>query len=149
MFSKFFLYLTGINHLKSAIMSKIFLFVGAIILFGTTSCEGETTRTWSVQNNSSITINVTATTYSGNSTSNSIPANESQVIIMEKIDGGTDAEGIPNEEFSSFLITNATGAQTTKSFQNVENWTSTIEQTKKTPSTFEHQYVFTVSDADF
>ena len=128
--------------------TKLF-FISALILFVLTSCEGETTRTWTVENNSSSTIYVTSSTYSGSTTADSISANQSQIIATDVLDEGTDSEGIPSEEFSSFSISNSSGVFTTKSYQNVENWNSTIEQTKNTPATFEHQYIFTVTDADF
>ncbi|MDX2360739.1 MAG: hypothetical protein QNK23_08025 [Crocinitomicaceae bacterium] len=130
-------------------MNVKFFFVSALMLFVFTACEGETTRTWTVQNNSSSTIYVTSATYAGSSTSDSVLANQSQIIATDVLDEGTDSEGIPSEEFSSFSVSNSSGVSTTKSYQNVENWNSTIEQTKSTPATFEHQYIFTVTDADF
>ena len=74
------------------------------------------------------------------------------VMLYEKKGGqmgGNSTAQQPETYLSSLVIVNAEGDTAQKDFTNLENWESSIDQVKKTPSQYEHEYVFQVSDLDF
>ena len=114
------------------------------------SCEGNTNREWIVKNNSSTTIKVEAGLVFNTSTvTKNIAAGSSEIITITEQRGGTATPQTPSDVFSSMIITNAATDSLNKDYKLAANWKATIEQTKKRPSLYEHEYILNLTDQDF
>jgi len=131
-------------------MKTIFQIAALSIIALLTACEGNTDYTWKVTNNSSSSI----TAYSFgilDTTANvkQIASGNTETVLLGGQMGGNSTAQQPETYLSSLVIVNAEGDTAQKDFTNLENWESSIDQVKKTPSQYEHEYVFQVSDLDF
>jgi len=124
----------------------VFLSLGLLL----TSCEGNTDRDWIIANDSSSSIEVTATFIldSGMSKETINSGNSKTITITNQL-GGNSTPQAPNEVFTSLLVTNEEGGTFTRDFTLLENWESTIEQTKRVPSNYVHEYILYVTNEDF
>ncbi len=135
------------KNYKSSIFYSLMLLAIATLM---TSCEGNTDRDWIIKNNSSTKIDVTATLVFNSSTvSETIDSDISKTLTITNQLGGSERAQLPDEAFSSFIITNENGDTFKKDFALPENWMTTIEQVKKVPSLYEHEYILEVNDEDF
>lgn len=117
-----------------------------VILF---SCKGNTNKTRIVKNNSSDTITVRAN-ISGDP-NYLVNINPGQETVMGVVDdeGGT---GIPEEPIYfiyQMYVTKNTFDTIKKDYRDKKNWDTKIEQTKKVPSEYKHEYTFVVNNSDF
>ena len=113
------------------------------------SCEGNTDRVRQIRNESSHSINVNA---SGTNVSNydkSIAAGETEILFIGNQLGGSDYVEEPANGITTLIIVNSLGDTCTKDFSIKENWDIHVEQRKKVPSDWQHEYTFIVNDSDF
>lgn len=130
--------------------SKSIIRVAALsLIIALSSCEGNTDRIRIIKNNTSGPIMVSA---SGTSISNfnmSISEGQSETLFIGGQRGGSDLVENPATGISSLIIVNSTGDTCTKDFTIQTNWDIRVEQTKKIPSNWNHEYTFILNDSDF
>lgn len=129
---------------------KFYRLLPLLILPFLVACEGNTDFTWSVNNQSAGTITISGLNSIYADTLNlDIQAGQQEVIGVFSQLGGNSTPQIPSGAFSTLVITNSVGDTTTKNYEIQANWEVLIEQTRKIPSNYEHNYTFTVNDSDF
>lgn len=132
-------------------MKKIITYIVLPLIFaGFTSCEGETTRSWIITNQSSSTITVTDhSSFYDKTNTTAIPSGGQEIIEILSQRGGSAKEVFASETFYSILITNALGDTTTIDCLGINTWKSEIVRKKKVPSVYDHKYYMIVKDEDF
>ncbi len=114
------------------------------------SCEGNTDRTWKMQNRATSTVTVTATDlFLGSEIAVEIAPGSVATLTTHSQRGGSDHVQTPTETFSAFAVINAAGDASTKDYAPVSNWQNDVERVSRVPSGYEHEYIFTVQDSDF
>lgn len=124
-----------------------FALLGFIIAL--TSCEGNTDRSRQIENNTSGLITVFANGSNVSNYDNTISAGETETLFISNQLGGSDYVETPATGISSLIIINAAGDTCLKDYLPKDNWEISVEQTKKTPSNWQHNYTFIVNDSDF
>lgn len=134
-------------------MKKLNLLLGIITLsiLTLTSCEGNTDRYRHIQNNSGVDISIYA---SGNSFyefefQENLEAGQSVMFYNTNLRGGTDQIENPAMGIDSLLIINNTGDTCTLDYNIESNWNTEVEQRRKVPSDWQHNYTLTIKDSDF
>ncbi len=126
------------------------IFTALAIIFILSSCEGNTTKEWTINNDTSQTIYVT-----GNdkvlsvSINESISAGDSKTILVTDMRGGTDQYQNPADHLDSLVIINSNSDSTTKDYMIEANWEILIDERSSIPSDYLHTYDFHVTDNDF
>jgi hypothetical protein len=131
-------------------MKTLFQIAALGIISLLTACEGNTDYTWKVANNSSTSI----TAYSMgilDTTANvkQIASSSTEIILLGGQMGGNSTAQEPETYLSSLIIINTNGDTAQKDFTDLSNWETSIDHVKKTPSFYEHEYTFSISDTDF
>lgn len=111
------------------------------------SCEGNTSRTWHITNDSGSTFQVKAHSYTGESFEVLMPGQTRDILSIESI-GGNSNPGTVNDYLDSLFV--IAGLDTMKKDYAIEShWEITSEKTKKIPSSWEHDFWFVVEESDF
>lgn len=132
------------------INNKSIIRVAALsLIIALSSCEGNTDRIRIIKNNTSGPIMVSASGISISNFNKSISEGESEMLFIGGQMGGSDQVENPATGISSLIIVNSTGDTCSKDFTIQSNWDIKIEQTKKTPSNWKHEYTFILNDGDF
>jgi hypothetical protein len=114
-----------------------------------TSCEGNTDRIRIIENQTSGSVNVTATGSLVSTFDKRLSMGQSETLYLGGQMGGSDMVENPADGISTLLIINTNGDTCSKDFTIQSNWDIQVEQTKKTPSNWKHEYTFIVRDSDF
>ncbi|MGV6861161.1 MAG: hypothetical protein ACWA41_05285 [Putridiphycobacter sp.] len=131
---------------------KTKIYVPLIILFLAfmlQSCEGETKYYRNLENNTTDQIHVYATGEWFESIDQNLASGESMLIYYWEKRGGTSANMIPAEGIDTLIITNNAGDTCNKAYEPQENWVIEVEEAKKIPSIYAHNYTFVVNQGDF
>lgn len=129
--------------------SKLLGIALPIIIIFLASCEGNTTRDWRVDNQSSTTIYVeSCLTGTVDTTVRVIDPEVMKTITITSEDKGNSIPQEAYEVFTHFLIFNASDT-IEKNFTKNENWDIYIEHTKSNPDHFEMIYTVEVKNSDF
>lgn len=131
--------MTRINLLISVV-----LWLALAVVF--VGCEGETTKTFIVRNDSDESVLVDAETVYGHVFLDSIPTGNSREIAINQQLGGVKDPTDPLFEFERFLVINPTSD--TAEYQS-NNWNISVDRRKKVPAIYHHQYVLRVTAEDF
>jgi hypothetical protein len=126
---------------------KLIGLLSLIILLA--SCEGNTDRVRQVRNNTSGNIQVSANGSMLTNFNKTISINQTEILYIGNQLGGTDYVEYPANGIATMVITNASGDTCTKDFTIQANWDISVEQRKKIPSDWLHEYTFIVEDSDF
>jgi hypothetical protein len=125
---------------------KIATLVLLSILF---SCEGNTDRIRTIQNNTSGTIQVIADGNLPADYNKTIPSGGAETLFISGQLGGSDFIENPAEGIHSLIILNAFGDTCVKDYLLQSNWSIDVQQTKRFPSNWRHEYTFSITDSDF
>ena len=131
-------------------MKKTFLILSLSIsaIIALTSCEGNTRRTFKIENQGSQSIDVYFTDFSGDSTAITVVPNSTGIVQTYDMLGGNSDSGQPGE--LSYITDIYQGSDTCKKDRNTkQNWLIISTHERKAPSQWDHQYTFTVDDQDF
>jgi len=112
------------------------------------ACEGQTTRVFTVVNSSDSEVFMDSVPSFDTILNFNILPNSSQEIRMTNNLGGSS---FPEERafLSSVYIYNANADTIKKEIWVDSNWTDEIEELKKVPSTWRHDYTFEMTASDF
>ena len=114
------------------------------------SCGGTTDREWSIENQSSTTIEFTFKKHNYPYTIQGTLDNGENRIVEISIEEKADLDPqIPYDVFSDLLITNTKGESMKKEWQDNNNWEIYIEETQTSPSKQLQTYKLIVKDQDF
>lgn len=113
------------------------------------SCKGETYKIWSLNNNTTTTIQ---SKHIDEATQEEVTYTlaPSETVLLKKVTlKGSDYEtGNPGSVFSKWIITNAAGDTCLKNYQVTENW-NIRENSNTPPKKTYFSYDFNVSTIDF
>ena len=128
--------------------NSFFIVIFLAILFS--SCEGNTDRFWKISNESSGQIHVESiSNFDNTEFKDSISSGALKTISMNSQLGGNSNPQLPTQAISSLIVINDAGDTLKKDYTLEENWESIIENTRKVPSNYEHEYILEVTDEDF
>jgi len=114
------------------------------------SCEGNTDREWSIDNQSSTAIHFKAKLNGiTDTTMGTVEKGEARILIIASEDKANADPQIPWDVFSYIFITNENGDTMLKEWQENTNWDIYIEETQQRPSKQLQTYVLIVKDNDF
>lgn len=131
-------------------MNRLLLLALPLLALLFTACEGNTDRTWKVQNDSSMNITFVAVELATTtSISESIAPGTTFTITTASQRGGSDYVQTPTETFDAMLVLAANGDLLNRDVSLASSWENSVEQTKKVPSNWEHEYVLVLNDTDF
>ena len=119
------------------------------LTFTLASCEGNTDRIRQIRNNTSGSINVIADGTTVSNYNESISVGQTEILFIESQLGGSDYIETPSAGIISMIITNTSGDTCLKDFIPQNNWEIIVEERKKVPSDWRHEYTFIVDDSDF
>ena len=132
---------------KNNILNSIVLL---LLSFALISCEGETIIERSIKNETSSSITVEASLPGNSNYTKTIEPGQSELLYLGGYGmGATSQVEHPASGINSMVIINSTGDTCLKDYTIENNWEINVEQTKKTPSKYNHKYDFVVSDSDF
>jgi uncharacterized membrane protein YcgQ (UPF0703/DUF1980 family) len=133
--------------MKSFNFLKLLFLVATLSLF---ACQkSRTDRTWIVQNSSSSAIQVNATNNYGVVITANIEVGKSSTLSVDSKEEATTTVTNPGSKFRSISITNANNETFKKDYMIETNWEANVEQTKKHPKKYSHEYKLVVKDTDF
>ena len=122
----------------------------ASVLVLLTSCEGGTTRIWSIHNASTSAVHVRATVLlNGAEVDTVVAAGRLVQLTWWEQRGGSSRIEPPTEEFSQIVITNPQMDTATNAWQQIDNWLVQSDQLSRVPSSWEHTHVLVVTDSLF
>lgn len=133
--------------ISNKILYRLFLPLIIIIM---ASCQGSSTREWSVKNESSTPIGVWAQVHTSSDTMRYlVESGDSRVLtILIEEKGNSDSQQ-PSDVYSYFFIKNENGEILTKDWTDLHDWDVFIEQTKSNPPQYFQTYEMIVTNADF
>lgn len=115
-----------------------------------TSCEGGTTRTWSIHNASTNAVQVRATVILNGAVVDTVVAAGRLVqLTWWEQRGGSGSIEPPTEEFSQIVITNPQMDTAAIAWQQIDTWQVQSDQLSRVPSSWEHTHVLVVTDSLF
>ena len=113
------------------------------------SCEGNTDRIRQIRNNTSGLIQVVANGMYIPDYNASISTGQTESLFVSHQRGGSSYVESPSMGITDMTITNASGDTCLKEFTLPGNWEINLEERKKTPSDWQHEYTFIVNENDF
>ena len=133
--------------IKSTLNFITVLFVTVALL----GCEGQTTREWYVQNDSSrqLTIYADMVFYSNFIDTVIIAPYSADMISFNEVRGGQDYAGPAVRQGDSVDVVAQPPDSLTKDIINETNWLVETDHKRKIPSFYYHRFTFVVSNADF
>jgi hypothetical protein len=120
-----------------------------LFIFFFFACEGNTDKIRFIQNSSESAILVTANGGSLTDYTNTIAAGQTDTLFFGGQLGGTSQIENPAFGIDTLIIVNAAGDTCTKEYTLQDNWIISVEQIKKRPSNWRHEYTFQVNEGDF
>jgi hypothetical protein len=115
-----------------------------------TSCEGGTTRIWSIHNASTNSVQVRATVILNGAVVDTVVAAGRLVqLTWWEQRGGSGSIEPPTEEFSQIVITNPQMDTATIAWQQIDTWQVQSAQLRRVPSSWEHTHLLVVTDSLF
>jgi hypothetical protein len=133
-------------NLNKAIL-KLSLLALLIILF---ACNGTTDAEWSIENQSSATIDFSYKKHLYPYDINgSLKQGEKRIIQISSEDKASQDPLVPYDVFSDMKITNEQGEPMKKDWVDNNNWEIYIEETQTSPSKQLQTYKLVVKDQDF
>jgi len=133
-------------------MTRSMIIKGLIIpvVFLLASCKGSVNREWSVENESSSTIELTAALLATSDTIfEVVEPGGSKILTITSEDWGNSDPQMAWEVFSYMYIVNIDSAEYKTNWTENKNWVIFFEQTKRSPDHFEQTYRLIVKDSDF
>ena len=126
-------------------MKSIFSLLFLYVLI--TSCEGNTSVKYSLLNKSSENITV----YYSYNESDGLESEQVQIgatFILFELDvlGAIDSPFQPTEYFDTLIVVNTSMDTMQKDFSQTMNWQNQIDQLKKFPPNWGHEYTIEVTD---
>ena len=145
-----FAYFYAINRPLEMKYKRFFAVFSLAIALLLSACEGNTDREWIIQNQSSNRIEVQATLISTIAfiPKEIQPAQERSIFINSER-GGNSSVVNTSDLFAKIIITNSLGDTLKKDPLLQTSWETDVEETKKVPSNYKHEYRFTITDSDF
>ena len=129
-------------------MNKLFggLFISLLFI----SCEGNTSIKFSLLNNTSgaLTVYHSDNNTDGLDTSIVTMGNSYMLYEMDLL-GGQSQSFLPTEFIDTLIVVNANMDTMQKDFTQKPNWQNQIDELKKFPASWGHEYTLEIRDADF
>lgn len=129
-------------------MNKLFgiLFISLLLL----SCEGNTSIKFSLMNNTSGDLTVYQSNNNTDGFDTSIVTIGNTYVLYEAdLLGGQSQSFLPTEFIDTLVVVNANMDTMQKDFTQTPNWQNQIDELKKFPASWGHEYILEVRDADF
>lgn len=118
-----------------------------LLLLALSSCEGNTTRQWTVRNYSSQDISM-ETLIDGQSKSFQIEIGDEEIILLDDKRGGQKDPGNAMSRLDSILIFN-TQDTAHSNFEDANRWSIKSDHRNKVPSDYFHEFILEITDSDF
>lgn len=128
--------------------NSFFLGISILAIF-LVSCEGKTVFELRISNQSSNEITAYYQIIYDDPKEETIASNRDKYIMYTENVGGKSEAISPDLYFESLVIVNSLGDTCTKDFTDDFAWKREVEEEKKTPASYSHDYNFIVEDIDF